>query len=496
MAKEALAVPSAQARVATTAPKRRTNWGAIGRYIALVFVLVIALGPFYWTAITSIKVDSEINQSPPTLFPQSFTTKSYSQAFISVQPAFAKDLLNSTIVAILTTILALIFGSICAYAIARTKFRGKAGVLAIILSVQMFPLIALVGPLFVFFTNTINVYNTYVALIIPYLVISLPVTVYFLTSFFRELPPDLEEAARIDGCSRLGTLWRIILPLAAPGVFTTAILSFDAQGLLVSRNTILDTNDNGIEILRTAIGDDGSQVLDNRIEDIKAGPGGSGQYGNAINAFRAGNVIVRGNRIRNCDYSAVRGNSASNIQITGNSISDVREVALYSEFSFEGAVIANNTVDGAAVGVSVCNFNVGGRIAVVQGNIIRNLLAKRPLATAPDDDAGVGIYIEADSSVTGNVIENAPSIGIVAGWGKYLRDVAISGNVIRNAFVGIGVSVVPGAGTALVNNNMISETPRGAVVGLDHARPVTPDLSAEGAQRFAQVVMGTNAVRR
>ena len=277
---------------------------------------------------------------------------------------------------------------------------------------------------------------------------------------------------------------------------STAVVSFDAQGLLVSRNTIAGTNDNGIEIIRTTIGDDGTRVLDNRIEDIKAGPGGSGQYGNAINAFRAGNVIVRGNRIRNCDYSAVRGNSASNIQITGNSVSDVREVALYSEFSFEGAVIANNTVDGAAFGVSVCNFNEGGRIAVVQGNIIRNLLAKRPIGTAPDDDAGVGIYVEADTSVTGNVIENAPSFGIIAGWGKYLRDVAISGNVIRNASVGIGVSVVPGAGTALINNNVISGTPRGAVVGLDHARPITPDLSVEGAQRFAQVVMGTNAVRR
>ncbi|MBH5391462.1 TIGR03808 family TAT-translocated repetitive protein [Bradyrhizobium diversitatis] len=276
----------------------------------------------------------------------------------------------------------------------------------------------------------------------------------------------------------------------------TAVVSFDARGLSVSRNTIIGTNDNGIEILRTAIGDDGTLVADNRIEDIKAGPGGSGQYGNAINAFRAGNVIVRGNRIRNCDYSAVRGNSASNIHITGNSVSDVREVALYSEFAFEAAVIANNTVDGAAVGVSVCNFNEGGRIAVVQGNIIRNLIPKRPIGTAPDDDAGVGIYIEADTSVTGNVIENAPSYGIVAGWGKYLRDVAITGNVIRKALAGVGVSVVPGAGTALVNNNMISETPRGAVVGLDHARAVTSDLSAEGAQRFAQVVVGGNAVRR
>ena len=94
------------------------------------------------------------------------------------------------------------------------------------------------------------------------------------------------------------------------------------------------------------------------------------------------------------------------------------------------------------------------------------------------------------------MIENAPSFGIVAGWGKYLRDVAITGNVIRKASAGIGVSVTTGAGTALVNNNMISETPRGAVVGLDHTRPVTPDLSVEGAQRFAQVTIGTNAVRR
>jgi len=279
-------------------------------------------------------------------------------------------------------------------------------------------------------------------------------------------------------------------------IAVTAITSFDARGLSVTRNTIADTNDNGIEILRTSIGDDGTLVADNRIEDIKAGPGGSGQYGNAINAFRAGNVIVRGNRIKNCDYSAVRGNSASNIQITGNSITGVREVALYSEFAFEGAVIANNTVDGAALGVSVCNFNEGGRLAVVQGNIIRNLLARRPIGTAPDDDGGIGIYVEADTTVSGNVIENAPSFGIVAGWGKYLRDVAITGNVIRNAFAGIGVSVTPGAGIALVNNNMISEAPRGGVVGLDHARPITPDLSAEGAPRFPQVAVGINVVRK
>ena len=132
---------------------------------------------------------------------------------------------------------------------------------------------------------------------------------------------------------------------------------------------------------------------------------------------------------------------------------------------------------------------------MVQGNIIRNLLPKRPIGTLPDDDAGIGIYVEADTSVTGNVIENAPSFGILAGWGNYLRDVAISGNVIRKSFVGIGVSVTEGAGRALVGNNVISDTPRGAVVGLDHAKPVTSDLSVEGAARFAQIVLGQNAAR-
>jgi uncharacterized secreted repeat protein (TIGR03808 family) len=121
---------------------------------------------------------------------------------------------------------------------------------------------------------------------------------------------------------------------------------------------------------------------------------------------------------------------------------------------------------------------------------------KRPIGTAPDDDAGIGIYIEADTAVTGNVIENAPAFGIIAGWGKYLRDVAITGNVVRNSFVGIGVSVVAGAGTALVHSNMIAETPRGAVVGLDHARPITTDLTIDGAQRYAQVAVGVNTVRR
>jgi uncharacterized secreted repeat protein (TIGR03808 family) len=225
----------------------------------------------------------------------------------------------------------------------------------------------------------------------------------------------------VAGAGRIG-----LLCIAADGEVTatsftdtadTAIHSLDARGLTIARNSIYRAGNNGIQVWRQAAGDDGTIVIDNRIEAIDNRSGGSGQYGNAISVFRAGNVNVRGNRIVNCAFSAVRGNAAANLHVEGNSISDVREVALYAEFGFEGALIANNTVDGAAIGVSVTNFNEGGRLAVVQGNIIRNLLISRPPGTDPNDGAGIGIAVEADTAVTGNVIEGAPTAGIVLGYG-------------------------------------------------------------------------------
>ena len=102
----------------------------------------------------------------------------------------------------------------------------------------------------------------------------------------------------------------------------------------------------------------------------------------------------------------------------GNTATDLGEVAIYSEFAFQGAVIANNMVDGAALGIVACNFNEGGRLAVVQGNMIRNLKSRRPVESGADDIAGTGIAVEADASVTGNVIEAAPGAGINVGWGK------------------------------------------------------------------------------
>ena len=226
MAVKEQVLPRAKARVGTAEPGKGMSWGKVIRYTAVVLVVFVSLAPLYWTFATSVKNGIELNVSPPTLVPHSFSFENYATDL--GLSTFTHDLLNSAIIAAITTILALIVGILCAYAVARMKFRGKAFVLGITLSVQMIPLIAMVGPLFVFFTGPLPVYNTYLALIIPDLVITLPITVWFMVSFFRDLPPDLEEAARVDGASRLRALWEVIVPLTAPGVFASAILSFIA----------------------------------------------------------------------------------------------------------------------------------------------------------------------------------------------------------------------------------------------------------------------------
>jgi uncharacterized secreted repeat protein (TIGR03808 family) len=273
-----------------------------------------------------------------------------------------------------------------------------------------------------------------------------------------------------------------------------SVFSIDARGLRIAGNTIRNAANGGILVWRSSSGDDGTIVTENRIEAIANKSGGAGEYGNAVNIFRAGNVIVSGNRIRDAAFSAVRCNAASNLQIVNNTCTGLGEVALYAEFGFEGALIANNIVDGAALGVSVTNFNKGGRLAVVQGNIIRNLANRRPFGTDINDLAGVGIGVEADTVVTANVIENAPNVGIAAGWGAYLRDVAITSNVIRRVDYGITVSVVPGAGNAVIANNLISEVRSGAIIGMEWKKPVSGDLAEDGAARYAQLSIGGNRV--
>ena len=162
----------------------------------------------------------------------------------------------------------------------------------------------------------------------------------------------------------------------------TAIFSEDARGLEVSHNEITAIGNNGVQVWRTEAGTDGTIVTANRISGVKARSGGTGENGNGVNIFRAGGVLVSGNRISDCAFSAVRSNAGSNCQIIGNSCERLGEVALYAEFGFEGALIANNIVDGAAQGISVTNFNEGGRLGVVQGNIIRNLFTRDTARTA------------------------------------------------------------------------------------------------------------------
>jgi uncharacterized secreted repeat protein (TIGR03808 family) len=273
------------------------------------------------------------------------------------------------------------------------------------------------------------------------------------------------------------------------------LFSLNARGLVIAGNTVRGCGNNGILVWRTEAGDDGTLVTGNRIEETAARSGGSGQNGNAINVFRAGNVVVSGNRIAGAAFSAVRGNAASNLQVIGNSCIGCGEVALYAEFGFEGAILAQNVIDGAAIGVSVTNFNHGGRLAVVQGNIVRNLSLRRPPGTDPGDGAGIGIAIEADTAVTGNVIEDAPLAGISAGWGRHLRDVGITGNVVRRAGIGIAVSVAPGAGAVVIADNMIAEAKNGAIVGMELKKPVTGDLARDGAGRHAQLAISGNRVR-
>lgn len=161
------------------------------------------------------------------------------------------------------------------------------------------------------------------------------------------------RAIALDGCSGRVTGCRIDNSKDA------AIFAIDSSGLDITANTIAKCGDNGILVWRRKTGEDGTIVAGNRISHVAATSGGSGQNGNGINVYRAAGVLVEGNRITDCAYSAVRGNAASNLQIIANTCQRIGEVALYAEFGFEGTVIANNLVDGAAAGISVTNFNEG-----------------------------------------------------------------------------------------------------------------------------------------
>ena len=276
------------------------------------------------------------------------------------------------------------------------------------------------------------------------------------------------------------------------GAADTALFCNDSGGMVISGNVIRGSGNGGIRVWQSRKRRDGSVIADNRIEDTAARAGGSGQNGNAINIFRAGNVIVRNNVIRRATFSAIRGAAASDIQIVGNNCAALDEVAIYCEFDFENAVIANNLIDEAGSGISVTNFKEGGRLAVVHGNLVRRCRAR--MAGAAPETQGIGISVEADTAVTGNTIEDAQTAGIAAGWGEYLRDVTVTGNVVRACGIGVAVSVAKGAGTAVIADNLLSRSKRGAILGMKWRNPVSGDLALSGAERYPKLMIRNNQV--
>jgi len=191
-------------------------------YIFLALFIFCVMFPFYYVFLTSIRKPDEIF-STFSLITTKPTIESYINAF-TVRP-FARYLVNSFIVSFGATALSMVVAAFTAYAVARLKFRGKSVVLGLVLAVSMFPQIAIISPVYLFM-KSMGLRNTYFGLIIPYITFALPLGIWYLATFFKEIPFSLEEAAKIDGASPLQTFFLVIAPLAAPGVFTTAILVF------------------------------------------------------------------------------------------------------------------------------------------------------------------------------------------------------------------------------------------------------------------------------
>jgi len=314
---------------------------------------------------------------------------------------------------------------------------------------------------------------------------------------FRRVPELTLRDCRILGSGKNGlSLERVAGRVEATTISGSAdagIYSVEARGLTISGNTVSDCANGGILVHRWQAADDATIVTGNRVERIAARSGGTGQFGNGINVFRANGVLVANNGVSDCAFSAIRANSSSNLRVTGNAALRSGETALYAEFAFDSAVINANIVDGAANGISIVNFNEGGRMGTVAGNIVRNLSATGPYRADPPG-FGVGITVEADCAVTGNMVENAPLHGIAIGWGAYMRNVVATGNVVRKAGTGIAVSVAPGAGHAVISDNLIDEVTVGGVVGYEWTRPVTGDLAVHGAEGWPNLTVERNRV--
>ena len=193
------------------------------RLLAATGVVVNGFFPAVWILLTSLKTEGELVSRPITYFPRHAVLENYVRAFTD-QPLL-RYLGNSFAVAIMSTVISLVVAACAAYAIARLNLQRRQLILTCIVASSMFPLVTLLVPIFETM-RYLNLLNTYTALVLPYTVLNLPVCTLVLVSFFQSIPKDLENAAMIDGCTRLGALVKVVIPLAAPGVFTAGILGF------------------------------------------------------------------------------------------------------------------------------------------------------------------------------------------------------------------------------------------------------------------------------
>jgi ABC-type glycerol-3-phosphate transport system permease component len=195
----------------------------MGFYLAVLIVLAVSLFPFYWIVRTSLLTSAEFSSGTTSLLPSHLTFSNYTEAF--TQADFARPLLNSAIVALATTVVSVFFGSLAGYALARLQLRASGPILAFVLIAGFFPVLAMVGPLFLLYRHLGFLDSTY-PLVVTYLVYTLPIATWLLKNFFAQIPADLEDAALVDGATRVRALWKVVVPVAVPGVFTAAILSF------------------------------------------------------------------------------------------------------------------------------------------------------------------------------------------------------------------------------------------------------------------------------
>ncbi|WP_030624145.1 carbohydrate ABC transporter permease [Streptomyces sclerotialus] len=192
--------------------------------LGVAAVVAYCLAPFYWMLVSSLRRTSDIFDN--SLLPSPLSLENYRAVFDPSQ-AFTRALLNSLVVAGVTTLLALVLATFTAYAMARLEFRLKRLVLTLIIATSMFPVVSIAVPLLKLFVD-LGWVNTYQAMIVPSMSFTLPLAVWNLTAFFRQLPDELEQAAMVDGCTRGQAFRKVIIPLAAPGLFTTAIITFIA----------------------------------------------------------------------------------------------------------------------------------------------------------------------------------------------------------------------------------------------------------------------------